>query len=253
MKEEPFERVHAGGMGSFSTTAVLSVTGHVLVLFLVFMVSSLPVSVRKSLDRLPIIHATLVSEKGTPSFPPHSAVAVKRKAEEQNVVVKSRAIPKASEQKTILAPLSTPSPPVVEKAGGSSSAMSIGAKSVGASSSAGGAGTSLAFRSAGDRASGAGGTSAVPRYRSNPHPPYPNQARIRGHEGLVVLTAEVREDGRVSGIRLKRSSGYSSLDQSALTTVRSWLFEPARRFGTAVASVVDIPVRFSLHDESEYD
>jgi len=243
MKEQLFERVNAGGMESFSTTAAMSVTGHLLILFLVFMVSSsFSISTRKDLDRLPVIHATLVSEKGMPSLLQQSVAAVKRKteAEEQKAVVQPRVIQKALEQKTTPAPLSALSPQVVEKAGGSSSAMSIDAKSVGMAPSTGGADVS--------RTSGSGGTSAVPRYRSNPHPPYPYQARTRGYEGLVVLTAEVREDGRVSGIRLKRPSGYSSLDQSALATVRSWLFDPARRHGIAVASVVDIPIRFSLQD-----
>jgi protein TonB len=248
MKEELFERVDVAGMESFSTTAVLSVTGHVLVLFLVFMVSFFPISIRNNLNRLPIIQATLVSEKEMTSLPRQRVAAIARKAqaEEHKVLVQPRVVPKASEQKTISAPLPVLSPQAVEKTGGSSSAMSIDAKSAGMSSSTGGVDK--------PRASGSGGvagTSAVPRYSSNPRPPYPYQARSRGHEGLVVLTAEVRENGRVSSIRLKRSSGYASLDQSALATVRSWIFEPARRSGMAVASVVEIPVRFSLRDDHD--
>jgi len=243
MKEQLFERVDASGMESVSTTAVLSVTGHALVLFLVCMASSLPISVRNNLERLPIIQATLVTEKGMPS-PPQTVVAVQRKAEvEKKEVVKPRVIPKMEEQKTAPAPLPLAAPQVAQKTSGSSSAMSIDAKSLGTSANPDTA------RASG--AGGAGGTSAVPRYRSNPRPPYPYQARSRGHEGLVILTAEVREDGRVNSIRLKRSSGYSSLDQSALSTVRSWLFEPAKRLGMAVASVVEIPVRFSLQDERD--
>jgi len=240
MKEQLFERVDASGVESFSTTAALSVTGHALVLFLVCMVSSLPISVRNSLDRLPIIQATLVTEKGMSS----PVVAVQRKAEvEKKEVVKPRVIQKAAEQKTAPVPLPLAVPQVAQKTSGSSSAMSIDAKSLGTAANPDTA------RASG--AGGAGGTSAVPRYRSNPRPPYPYQARSRGHEGLVILTAEVREDGRVNSIRLKRSSGYSSLDQSALSTVRSWLFEPAKRLGMAVASVVEIPVRFSLQDERD--
>ncbi|MEN6373888.1 MAG: energy transducer TonB [Smithella sp.] len=243
MKEQLFERVDASGMESFSTTAVLSVTGHALVLFLVCMVSSLPISVRNNLDRLPIIQATLVTEKGM-SSPQQTVVAVQRKAEvEKKEVVKPHVIPKTSEQKTAPVPLPLVVPQVAEKASGSSSAMSIDTKSLGKAANPDTA------RAPG--AGGAGGTSAVPRYRSNPRPPYPYQARTRGHEGLVVLMAEVREDGRVSSIRLKRSSGYSSLDQSALSTVRAWLFEPAKRLGMAVASVVEIPVRFSLQDDRD--
>ena len=238
MKEQLFENIDASGMESFSTTAALSVTGHALVLFLVCMASSLPISVRNNLDRLPIIQATLVTEKGMPS-PPQTVVAVQRKAEVEKPkeVAQPRVITKTAEQKTAPVPLPLAAPQVAQKPSGSSSAMSIDAKSLGTS--------------ANPDTARAGGTSAVPRYRSNPRPPYPYQARTRGHEGLVVLMAEVREDGRVSSIRLKRSSGYSLLDQSALSTVRSWLFEPAKRLGMAVASVVEIPVRFSLQDERD--
>lgn len=245
MKEQLFDRVDASGMESVSTTAALSVTGHALVLFLVCMASSLPISVRNNLDRLPIIQATLVTEKGMPSPPQQTVAVVQRKAEVEKPkeVAKPRVIPKMAEQKTAPVPLPLAAPQVAQKTSGSSSAMSIDAKSLGTSANPDTA------RASG--AGGAGGASAVPRYRSNPRPPYPYQARSRGHEGLVILMAEVRDDGRVSSIRLKRSSGYSSLDQSALSTVRSWLFEPAKRLGMAVASVVEIPVRFSLQDERD--
>ena len=244
MKEQLFERIDAGGMESFSRTTAMSVTGHALVLFLICMVSSFPVSVRNNLDRLPIIQATLVTEKGMPS-PQQTVVAVQRKAEVEKPkeVAQPQVAPKTAERITAPVPLPLATPQVAEKARGSSSAMSIDAKSLGTA-----ANTDTVRAS---NSGGSGGTSAVPRYRSNPRPPYPYQARTRGHEGLVVLMAEVREDGRVNSIRLKRSSGYASLDQSALSTVRSWLFEPARRLGMAVASVVEIPVRFSLQDGND--
>lgn len=245
MKEEMFEKVNAIEMGSFSKTAALSVMGHVLILFLVFWVSSMSVPVRKELSRLPIIQATLVNQEKMSSLPPHSMAAVKNKvkAEERKELIKPQSIPRVAEQKTAAASLSTPS---VQAEGKKSDAsvMNIDAKSVKTASAVPGKDN--------PRVTGAGGskiTSAVPRYRSNPHPPYPHQARVRGHEGLVVLTVDVREDGRVSGIKLKRSSGFTSLDQSALATVRSWIFDPARRQGMPIASVVDIPIRFSLHDE----
>lgn len=259
--KELFEKGHAGG--SFSAATALSVTGHFLVLFLVFMVSRIPIAVENDLGRSLVIHATLLSEKEMSSHPQQSVAAVSRKVDtkvkmevkpkvkvaEQKAVMQSQVIPPVSEQKTTSAPFLQPSPLVEKASGSSSSAKSISTESVGMASSAGGAGTSRVSGSGDTGTSSLGGTSAVPRYRSNPHPPYPYQARTRGHEGLVVMTAEVREDGRVSSIHLKRSSGYDSLDHSALTTVRSWLFEPARRHGMAVPSVVDIPIRFSLQED----
>lgn len=89
-------------------------------------------------------------------------------------------------------------------------------------------------------------TDARPRYRENRSPVYPGTARQRGYEGDVLIAAEVRADGRVGSVRVRRSSGYASLDAAALDAVRVWRFEPARRLGIAVAAWVEIPIRFQL-------
>jgi periplasmic protein TonB len=95
-------------------------------------------------------------------------------------------------------------------------------------------------------ASQEGYSEAMPRYRENRPPVYPGVARQRGYEGDVLIAAEVRADGRIGAVRVKRSSGYASLDNSALETVRVWRFEPARRMGAAVDAWVEIPIRFKL-------
>jgi protein TonB len=69
---------------------------------------------------------------------------------------------------------------------------------------------------------------------------------MRGYEGVVLLSVAVTEDGRAGEVRIKRSSGYALLDQSALGAVRRWRFEPARKMNAPIAMTVDIPVRFSL-------
>ena len=99
-------------------------------------------------------------------------------------------------------------------------------------------------------ASQEGYSEAMPRYRENRPPFYPSAARQRGWEGDVLIAAEVRSDGRIGAARIKRSSGYASLDQSALDAVRGWRFEPARRMGSPVDAWVEIPIRFKLspHD-----
>ncbi len=91
-----------------------------------------------------------------------------------------------------------------------------------------------------------GYSEAMPRYRENRPPAYPGAARQRGYEGDVLIAAEVRADGRIGAVRVKRSSGYASLDDSALEAVRSWRFEPARRMGAVVDAWVEIPIRFKL-------
>ena len=67
-------------------------------------------------------------------------------------------------------------------------------------------------------------------------------------QGLVMLNVQVSADGRALDVSLAHSSGVNSLDQAAIQAVRRWTFEPARIGGIAVASRVDVPVRFSLSD-----
>ena len=83
-------------------------------------------------------------------------------------------------------------------------------------------------------------------YRSNPKPDYPEEARRQHQEGVVLLSVEVGTDGRPSSVSLKNSSGFPLLDQAAIQAVKRWTFEPARSGPLAVASRVDVPVRFNL-------
>jgi periplasmic protein TonB len=87
---------------------------------------------------------------------------------------------------------------------------------------------------------------ATPRYRDNSRPAYPRLAQTRGYEGTVLLSVEVLSDGHVGRTRVKSSSGYPLLDQSALDTMKQWSFEPGKKKGLPVAMWVDIPIRFVL-------
>jgi TonB family protein len=88
-----------------------------------------------------------------------------------------------------------------------------------------------------------------PRYNLTPSPAYPTTARNKGQEGLVLLSVEVLANGRTAQVLVKKSSGYTLLDRSALEAVRSWRFEPAKRKQTPLAMTVDIPIRFSLKND----
>ena len=91
-------------------------------------------------------------------------------------------------------------------------------------------------------------STAKPRYQENAPPPYPLSARLRGHEGVVLISAEILSEGRVGNVKIKSSSGYGILDQSALEAVKAWKFDPARKMGKPVSVRVDIPMRFVLND-----
>jgi protein TonB len=93
---------------------------------------------------------------------------------------------------------------------------------------------------------GGGSSNARPRYRFNPKPVYPAEARRLKQQGRVLLTVEVNAAGRPTSVTLKSSSGVPALDSAALSAVRRWSFEPARAAGLPVASRVEVPVQFAL-------
>lgn len=93
-------------------------------------------------------------------------------------------------------------------------------------------------------------TIAYPLYKENSPPVYPAIARVRGYEGVVLVSAEVLPDGRVGSMKIRKSSGYAILDQSAIEAVRPWKFEPAKKYGSPLTVWVDLPIKFILHSEN---
>lgn len=85
----------------------------------------------------------------------------------------------------------------------------------------------------------------------NPPPPYPQEARRRGWEGVVLLRVHITHEGRVSRIEVSNSSGYTLLDDTALRTAQRWRFVPARQRGHAVATSIELPVRFQLRPQRD--
>jgi protein TonB len=87
---------------------------------------------------------------------------------------------------------------------------------------------------------------AMPEYDKNPALEYPMRARQLGFEGTVVLNVRITQKGGVEDVKIAASSGYSLLDQSALRSVKTWRFKPARRGDQPVAAWVQVPVRYTL-------
>jgi protein TonB len=71
-------------------------------------------------------------------------------------------------------------------------------------------------------------------WRGNPAPPYPASARRLGEQGEVRLDIHVGADGEVIDVRLRASSGSTTLDHTAIDTVRRWRFRPATVDGQPV-------------------
>jgi len=94
---------------------------------------------------------------------------------------------------------------------------------------------------------GSGTGSAHVEYGQNPGPGYPIEARRRAEQGTVLLRIEVGVDGSVERVEIAQSSGFASLDESAVETVRTrWRFVPAQRDGIAIESWCQVPIRFAL-------
>ena len=77
-------------------------------------------------------------------------------------------------------------------------------------------------------------------------PAYPYRARKLGHQGTVILDVKLDEAGKVVEVVVEKTSGHSSLDKAALSTVKRWNFQPLLENGKGIRSRVRIPVQFRL-------
>ncbi len=71
---------------------------------------------------------------------------------------------------------------------------------------------------------------------------YPENARAGGIEGTAVVAFRILPDGRLGPIRLRKSSGHSTLDGSSLETVRRAAPLPY------IKGVIVLPIRYRLNE-----
>lgn len=88
-----------------------------------------------------------------------------------------------------------------------------------------------------------------PVQHSNRPPTYPALARKRGWEGTVILEVDIRSDGMVKSIEIKKSSSYEMLDKEAMRAVKKWHFLPGSKDGKVVDMKVLVPVQFVLKEQ----
>ncbi len=77
-------------------------------------------------------------------------------------------------------------------------------------------------------------------------PPYPQVARRQGWEGTVLLRLTVNREGIVERVTTQKSSGFPELDKSAVRSVKTWRFAPAKDGEFPIPVTVDLPIRFDL-------
>lgn len=74
-----------------------------------------------------------------------------------------------------------------------------------------------------------------------PRPEYTLDARHYHLEGAGVYAMQVLPDGTVASVEVIKSSGYTILDQAAISALRKWRFRPR-----SSGRVVKTPINFTL-------
>jgi len=85
----------------------------------------------------------------------------------------------------------------------------------------------------------------LPQAIYSPNPDYTDVGRQKKITGDVALRVVVDANGNVDSVSVLRSL-ESTLDESAVRTVRTWKFQPARRGGQPVQSEITVEVTFRL-------
>ncbi|WP_370626187.1 energy transducer TonB [Polynucleobacter sp. 86C-FISCH] len=89
--------------------------------------------------------------------------------------------------------------------------------------------------------------SLIPRHvLHNPKPIYPLLSRKLREQGLVMIKLCVNQGGFVDEASVSRSSGFQSLDRSALATLSQWRFLPLSSAFNQSSQCFQAPVHFSL-------
>ena len=89
-----------------------------------------------------------------------------------------------------------------------------------------------------------GGSIRPPQKVHDVSPVYPALAIAARKDGIVILEAEIGEDGRVRNTRVLRS--IPLLDEAAVDAVRQWRFTPTLLNGQPVPIVMTVTVAFTL-------
>jgi len=80
-------------------------------------------------------------------------------------------------------------------------------------------------------------------------PTYPEEARKKGIEGIVILEATVDIKGNVQDVKVLKS--IPALDQAAIDAVKQWVYEPKMINGKPMPVVFTVTVRFTLDKDKK--
>ncbi|MBE8222202.1 MAG: TonB family protein, partial [Bdellovibrionales bacterium] len=82
---------------------------------------------------------------------------------------------------------------------------------------------------------------SLKQMNGNPIPNYPYQSRVRKNQGVVFLVYYVNQFGRVSRVKIHKSSGFFALDDSAKKTISRY------RYYKGQSGYVIHPIEFTLN------
>lgn len=87
----------------------------------------------------------------------------------------------------------------------------------------------------------------LPYLISQPQPvKYPRWALQQGWEGEMVIAVEVLLNGKVGRYKVMQSTGYKTLDETAVEAIKGWKFHPAVENGKEVVTCMQVAVRFQI-------
>ena len=90
-----------------------------------------------------------------------------------------------------------------------------------------------------------GGVSA-PALLFKKEPEYSEEARKAKFQGTCVVQLVVGPDGLPHDMKVVRTLGLG-LDEKAIEAVQKWKFEPGKKDGVPVATLVNVEVQFHLY------
>lgn len=93
------------------------------------------------------------------------------------------------------------------------------------------------------------GPVSPPSVTKRVQPVYPEEARLAGIEGKVVLKVVIQFDGTIGDIEVLESSGRDDFDQAAIECVRQWEFKPAMQSGIRVTMAARMTIMFEIAND----
>ena len=106
-------------------------------------------------------------------------------------------------------------------------------------------GSAASSRSSGPRRIRVGGLVQATKLVEQTKPQYPESARAKGVQGVVLLQAVISKEGEPLSLKVLNSPD-PALSDAAMAAVQQWRYEPTLLNGDPIEVVSTIAVRFHL-------